>query len=219
MAIRPLELVLTGNARSATCAYSLYVSATGFPCGHERIYNLGGDRRAQQYRKERPEYRAESSWLAAPWLNAYLIKGAILVHLVRHPKLVIESWLRTPKAIEKGHHYWEYAARHCPRMSELDSDKDRCAHRYVQWNRLIERGAEGRQILRFGVERSPIFLLNALVDLGLPLCIREEDGLYQKRTINHHEDREVEPFSFDQIKDDRVREELEEISEEYGYAW
>src|SRR5689334_5762287 len=87
----PQRVLITGCARSGTGYLAALLTELGLECGHERVFA------PRTVRGSTPTWpdgvRAESSWLAAPYL-AHLPKGTAVVHLVRHPLAVMRSNLR-----------------------------------------------------------------------------------------------------------------------------
>jgi len=214
---RTLKLILTGPGRCATGFYSVFLSKAGLLCGHEKFFNpYGYDNALRRLVKHNLDLVADSAWPAAPFLDRPPLDAAFAVHLIRHPQQVIESWMRVPT--ESAPAYWDFAARWCPRMDELEHPIDRYAHRYVEWNRLIERKLAGREHVRFDVAQDPHILLMILMKKGLLEAMPPEDVLYGNREHNKHGQYEVR-FHLGLIRDRQVREDLELIAADYGYQW
>jgi len=213
---RPLDLILTCTGRTASGFYAQFMTSAGIPCGHEKIFNPYGYENALKRRLKMSRLRADSSWEAAPWLNSELLAGAQVVHLIRHPKATIESWMKFPT--ERAPVYWDYAAAYCPRMDELEHPIDRYAHRYVEWNRLIERELEGRDHIRFDIAREPRELLALLVERSLLSALPPAGRLYDNRHHNRHGNVPMR-FSLDLLHDAQIRADLLAISADYGYTW
>lgn len=78
--------VVVGTGRHGSKWTAEVLTAAGVPCGHEEWWNPTGERR--------PGLAGDSSWCALPWLPWH--RGPV-VHQVRHPLAVIESWLKAPE--------------------------------------------------------------------------------------------------------------------------
>jgi len=205
--MRKLKLVLTGTGRCATGFYAKFLTSAGITCGHERFFGVGGLETAMDALTHHwVGTVVESSWLAAPFLDDEPLKDALIVHLVRHPKLVIESWLRVP--VETTPVYADFLSAHLPEI-EQHSGIDRLAYRYVEWNRLIEQKCIGRDVIRFDVSREPIELLDKLAEFGLE---SSREGLYDNRTHNTKRGANIQVRLCD-VKDDKLRGALA------GYGW
>lgn len=216
-----LEIVFTGTGACATGAYATYLTEAGMPCGHERVFGIRGYEHALEKLENPNCKRAESSWLAAPYLDDPVLDGALVVHLVRHPKEFLESAMQTKPG---GGRYFMYAARWCPRVVELGRSWDGYAWRYVCWNELIEQKAGRRAYVRWDVAQEPVELIKLLRQMGHPLRVDEQDPVYRRRHINTHRQKKkagLPQYQFDagKLVFDDVRRDLERIAERYGYQW
>jgi len=85
--MKNLKYLIVGCGRSGTGFLASVISASGKnECGHEKIFNVYGINKNVSN-----EY--ESSWYSVPYLN-FLSPNVKIVHIVRHPKKVIESFHR-----------------------------------------------------------------------------------------------------------------------------
>ncbi|MHC4230096.1 MAG: glycosyltransferase family 2 protein [Planctomycetota bacterium] len=174
--MRKLKLVLTGTGRCATGFYAKFLTSAGITCGHERFFGVGGlETAVDTLQKHWTGTVAESSWLAAPFLDSEPLRDAIVVQLVRHPRLVLESWSRVP--VENSPHYASFLNHHLPELKNYHG-VDWLAYRYVAWNKIIEQRTD---VLGFDVNREPIELLDKLAEFGLE---SNRDDLFDDRTHN-----------------------------------
>jgi len=215
----PLELVFTGTGRCATQAYARYAYASGLQCDHEAIFGPYGYKDAKNNRRRHPTLTGESSWMAAPYLNQPMLKEAFVVHLVRHPKSVIESWLRTP---EKFWHYahWQFAAKHMGIVLTSENLLTWLTERYVRWNQMIENGMVGHSYIRIRVETNPKQAFRELACCGLPIQVNPSDPIWKGRNINAHW-QNAQPktqFELQNVESERLREQLRSMASRYGYA-
>lgn len=80
------KILITGCGRSGTGYISNYLTGAGIKCGHEDVFTLNGF-------KGWKDYEADSSWFAAPFLDE--LDGDVrIVHIVRHPDKVVNSFYR-----------------------------------------------------------------------------------------------------------------------------
>jgi len=206
-----LDVCVTGTGRCGTGYFSRLLSLVGLACGHEEIFSLGGLERAKVNLWNKPHLVADSSWLAAPFLSSLMLQDAIIVHLVRHPRLVIESAVRKGAfASPNIRGYSEYSVTHLPDLGEYVEDPASAeAFRYVHWNALIEREAAGRRILH-RVEDGYRALLKALGVAHSFLGQVAENTTYN--TSGPHEER----LKWDSIHSS-IRPALQETMRGYGY--
>ena len=220
--MQKLKLVFTGTGACATGAYAQYVSQAGLQCGHEKIFGPFGYPKVLENLAKDNCLSAESSWLAAPYLDREELGEAIVVHLVRHPAKVIAAMGRMP--IGAGR-YWLFAAVWSQTLLELGHSWDGFAYRYVYWNRMIELRltARGNHIFWKVDDADPLDLMEQLRSRGLNLRIDPNDPIYRKTGINRHmPKREAKPqyqFNLNKLRHSDIREDLEQIAERYGYEW
>jgi hypothetical protein len=79
------RILITGCGRSGTHYMANLLTAAGMPCGHETVFSAYGDNKAP--------FRYESSWYAAPFISQRKDITHV-IHLVRHPQKVMESFYR-----------------------------------------------------------------------------------------------------------------------------
>lgn len=152
-AMEPQRVLVTGCARSGTGYLAALLSELGLPCGHERVFEPRTLHRPVAVAPAWPaSVRAESSWLAAPYL-ARLPAGTTVVHLVRHPLAVMRSNLRIGFFTSPSE-YLDHACAHVPGLFD-GQPIERAARYWIGWNTLIERQARlaGVPLLRVRLER------------------------------------------------------------------
>jgi len=216
-----LKLLFTGTGACATGAYAQYVSQAGLQCGHEKVFGPFGYTKALENLNDDKCRPAESSWLAAPYLDRPELRDAVIVHLIRHPAKVISTMSRVPTGAGR---YWLFAAAWCPRLLEYGKRWDGLAYRYVFWNQMIELKLAASNHITWKVDDAdPLDLLALLQERGLRLSIKASEPVYQKRGINRHRpDREKKPqyqFNPKKVMDLDIRASIERIAERYGYSW
>ena len=81
-----LEYIATGTGRCGTRYVSRVLSEVGIPCGHESIFQPKGI-------VKNDRLQADSSWLAAPYLNHDIALNVPVIHVKRHPVDVVSSYV------------------------------------------------------------------------------------------------------------------------------
>ncbi len=137
--MKKLHYLVTGTGRSGTVYLANVLTAAGIPCGHESIFTPGGIKEARARLKGTSPIEvswisrescgnwmpcpadlvAESSYLAAPYLRDRLLQGTRIIHAVRNPMQVINSFVvglryfREPFPTDIWH---EFIWNHLPEM-------------------------------------------------------------------------------------------------------
>lgn len=124
-----LRFVIVGTGRCGTGFTAGLLTAYGIPCGHETRFGPPFGARAW-IRARRQRIEGDASWLAVPALPT--LRGATVLHQVRHPLDVIGSFLAlgffaTPDADV----YTRFAARHFRFTGEPMQDAMRW---WLEWN-------------------------------------------------------------------------------------
>lgn len=132
-----LETIVTGTGRCGTAYAAKLLTEAGLNCTHEEVWGF------HVADWEQPQAPAEASWVAAPFLQGPFARDAQVIHLVRHPKHVIESLIKTGFFDDNEERtdwsYTQFAYDNLPALLEIDDPVDRAAFFYVEWNRMIER--------------------------------------------------------------------------------
>ena len=94
-----MDIIVSGTGRCGTGFMSRWLTSAGIKCTHEGVFNLGGWDSALekiQHRLANTQWgwRADSSWLAAPFLHYPELDDMTVIHVVRHPKPTLDSFLR-----------------------------------------------------------------------------------------------------------------------------
>ena len=162
------------------------------------------------------QFAADASWMAAPYLDSEQLEDVPVVHMTRHPKKVIASWIR--KHPHSTPRYWQFFLDHCPEVNEIESVIDQFAARYVLWNDLIESKLNGHDFYRWRVEDGEDGLLAWLADRGIvDLTYIDRRTLYPNKTYNTKSG-EPKEISLEQVSEP-WRSRLAETAERYNYRW
>lgn len=227
-----LSFVVTGCSRSGTGYTAQLLSAAGFPCGHERVFEI--DRVAELEQPEasfasRRGFVGDSSFLAAPYLER-LPAGTVVLHQLRDPIDVIRSHLGIrfftepfePSVYLAENHpeFLAFVERHCPEVFRETGEVARCMRYWVSWNRMVERAEEieGLRYYRYRVEDMDRELLRTIVamldgrrgDHELDAALASVPSAVNARVRD-------ESATWDALPVDDLRGELERLSERYGY--
>ena len=154
-----LNYLVTGTGRCGTLYMAKLLSSIGIPCGHESVFTFNGYEHAKQVLNndlpiknsfisllngtewfDPEDMQAESSYMAAPFLKTDLLKNTKIIHLVRHPFLVINSFVNAINYFksEVPSNVWEtFIYSQCPELKEPMAQYDRAALYYVLWNKKI----------------------------------------------------------------------------------
>jgi len=160
------------------------LTSAGVHCTHEQVFmwpRPKAEFAREQYslRERNPDWgwKAESSWLAVPFLGADWLDVTV-VHLVRHPENVIRSHQRIRNWTANNANYragqaWMY--KNVPGLEAIDQGTDKSAFFYLEWNKHIEPYAD----VFHRIEDDPRMLLDKL---GIDYTGRE---LFADTTYNH----------------------------------
>jgi len=214
-----LQLIGVGTGRCGTRYVAKLLSSAGLLCGHEYFFSYSGLIEARRrLNQERNAYVGDTSWLAVPLLDSPELRDALVIHIVRHPKKVIESMLRAPPGLAPP--YDAYLRRHLPILWAYDEEIDRDVLRYVGWNKWIERlCADGRPYIRYRVEDGPMALFELMREVGAVNKLPSEGDLFSNTKCNtkgaEREHVEADPDTINFM----LRVQLKGIVQEYGYEW
>jgi len=214
--MRKIDVIATGTGRCGTGMVARLLTTAGIETGHEDVFSYWGYLASLERLKVRLRVRGESSWLAAPWLYTAPLAEAFVIHLIRHPKQVMESWIREPTHLSPI--YWHFFEKRFPEVAEYEYPLDRYAYRYVVWNHMIEYACEDRAHVRFDIARDPVELVEILHKQGLLDTVKPRDALYLNRKHNKHAQYQT-VFHPNMLHDDGVRTMLQDIASDYGYQW
>lgn len=241
-----LDYLITGTGRCGTVYCAKFLTAAGIPCGHEAVFDyqgfavalkrLNGDAPlalsdASQMRVhpdgsitrlatyvDLEQLRADSSYLAAPFLDHERLKDTQVIHVVRHPVSVIQSFCfyldyfqghmpHPANDITRRYEFFIYTA--LPELMNYDlSVVERCALYYVKWNRLIHDKLRNRSHLFLKIEDASVKLGDYL-GRSAPSVQKDENTFYKKT---------ARKFTLADIQSKYVLDELTSYAKEIGYT-
>jgi hypothetical protein len=96
-------------------------------------------------RRKNPDWgwQAESSWLATPYLQKPELSPLTVVHLVRHPKKVIESKLRLMFFTHPryGPHF-NWMVQFIPKINDFERPEEKAVYWYLKLNEMVTARAD-----------------------------------------------------------------------------
>lgn len=212
-------LVVAGTGRCGTKFMSEVLKSVGVNCTHQNFFGVwyignmmtaeNMEQKIQAQLTNEWSQDADSSWLAGPFVAMAKQAGWKVVHLVRKPRLVINSLVKCQvfESEKRYGNFYHFAYKHCPAMRNEPTEKERAARFYVNWNRMIEPHAD----ILWNVERDPRTLLD-LLDID-----HEGREIFDNTAYNWRGG----PLVDTQLDDLNpvLRRDVTEIAERYGYEW
>lgn len=210
---RHFWLLATGTGRCGTGYVAQVLSSCGVKCSHEGVFQRDPVDETRHKLGVRLDpnnewwgWEAESSWLAAPFLSWPELVGVTVVHLVRHPKSVIDSQMRI-RAFGSDNVWRHWQEAWLPDLADL-APVEAAATFYIHWNRMIEPHAD-----HFHRIEDPVLPL--LTRLGIDWHDKE---VYANTQYNSRGGWGPSDVDLDGLPN-LLRSELRTMCEEYGYEW
>lgn len=231
-----LDYLIAGTGRSGTVYMARLLTSLGINCGHEAIFNHEGLSNAIKIilekkplvtshcsrhdilNKEQPinkwlddsKIRAESSYLAVPYLESALFKKTKIIHSVRHPLKVISSHIKDIDFFnfenEKFKVWINFILKFLPEIKDIDNNIERACYYYINWNKMIEKHAHFRHKVEDECSDELLNFLN----------VERTENIFTNTKINSWNKRE-EDLSIDQIPNGSIKKELIELARKYEY--
>ena len=232
--MKKLEYLVTGTGRCGTVFMARFLTSLGVPCGHEAIFDWRGYRWAEKRLKgEEPvecssasslslvngkwiaespwvdasEIVAESSYLAAPFLDDPILEDVPIIHVVRNPIRVINSfcnYLGYFQEREGTNSYEQMIYRHFPELKLNMTQYDRAALFYILWNGLID----SKESFFHRIEDDTDTLLEFL----------HKQGPHYSNTQINSQAQPGKRFLFRDIESKEIAQRLSIKCQQYGYS-
>ena len=179
-------MIVTGTGRCGTVYMSRFLSDIGIQCGHESFFCHDGWAFAKRRLLGKSPLElskvsqkdmvanevigsswldcssivADSSYMAAPFLNHSLLSGVSVIHIIRNPFKVITSFVKDFGYFvdnDRRDSYQKFIYAHLPRLIDYKDPIDAATYFYLEWNKMIELNAKvsGRRYLRQKIEDIP----------------------------------------------------------------
>lgn len=136
----PISFVVTGAGRSGTGYTAKVLSALGYPCLHEGIFDRAAAVPPVKLFYDEPAVWGDSSWMVPPAYGS-LPDGVLILHQVRNPVAVIRSHMGI-QFFQKPNAYTRFALAHLTSVRADDYAVVKCMKLWVEWNRLAAAAAE-----------------------------------------------------------------------------
>ena len=240
--MKKLKYLVTGTGRSGTVFMARLLTSVGILCGHETIFDFNGLEAAKQRLCEEQELKlsycsgmkfdhktntyasvdwhpniqsivADSSYMSAPFLNDDILSGTTIIHVVRNPVNVIDSfcnsidYFSSISVNEEAEKYEKFIYSHATDLRQDLPQYDKAALYYILWNEMIEKSNPD---IFFRIEDDPSLLLNKI---GIP----EGQPYFCEKSVNTFERVKLDQFDCTKIKTKSIRIKLCDFAEKYGY--
>jgi len=234
--MKKLKYILTGTGRCGTVYYARLLDSLGVRCSHEGVFapdNLDGvlDRlngrtaiitssRSREYDAywSTDDIVAESSYMAAPFLNRPEFKDTKVIHLLRHPIKVISSYFydlqyyKYPRGTP--HAYMDYVYQFIPELEDDTLDNIlRITRFYLEWNKMIVKNCKDK------IEKGD-YLLHKVEEGCEPvlkwLGLKPTSNMFQDEKANTMKHR-IDLFSISHFQPHPLRDELVAFADKHGY--
>jgi hypothetical protein len=233
----PTRFVVAGCSRSGTTYMAKLMTALGFPCSHERIFNIcriyesKWDLSDPMTAFSEPEAaQGDASFLSIPYLDQ-LPKGTVILHQVRDPLKVIRShmgmrffaepYVPSIYLAEEHLDFLDFLKRHAPEIFEVENEIGRCMRYWYHWNRLAERVEDypDYTYIRYRVEDLNQDTLHSILrkadlDADEQRC---EQALAEVSTTTNTRPRDLS-WTWANLPAGLEREQVAELAAIYGYS-
>ena len=239
--IGELKYIVVGTGRSGTVYMAKLLTSLGLPCGHETIFNYDGYEKALSriqnkkgeisliaklashadeasnvnwFSSEKPVLIADSSYMAAPFLDKPEFSNVKVIHVVRDSLKVINSFVNGFEYFQDNIvdedliPYHEFIYNHVPELRKSMNPISRAALYYVRWNQMIESKVNRNNYFRFNVESN----INKLCKF---LKVNITPNVYTNSSANHKYAVENQHVDFWQISSLEIRNELIRMHNKY----
>jgi hypothetical protein len=226
-----LDYIITGTGRCGTMSIAKSLTSINIKCGHEVIFTYDGLKKAIDNAAIHRDLKAESSYMAAPFLDCELLSNCKIIHLVREPMKVINSFVvsycfflssmptskkyynvRTyeyPPGSDPEFKFMKFIYSNVPSLYDINiSPAERAALYYIEWNILIEKFCHNRNFLFHPIE-SNIDKLCDFLDV-------ERGSLKLDNTVNKSQYKKA--YNINNIYSEHIKYRLLEIGKKYGYC-
>lgn len=233
-----LNYVVVGTGRSGTVFMARLLTSVGIPCSHEMLFDYSGlDKALKRMNGEsdlelswtsRSIYlnnraveidpwlsdltaiQAEASFMAVPFLNNAVFDDCKVIHVVRDPVKVVNSFCNYIDYFKSGiptNAYETFIYEQIPELKDDLTQYDRAALYCVKWNQMIERH---KVDLFHKIEDGPDSVMSFLGKSG---------PHFQDDTINTYKARSVskDRFCIDRIKNRDIFKDFVAMGRRYGY--
>lgn len=228
-----LKYLVTGTGRCGTVFMARLLTSVGIPCGHETIFDWRGLEIAKSRLSGKESLKlsycstvewndgiwsqlpvwlpdinkieAESSYMAAPFLDQDVLADATVIHVVRNPIRVVNSFCNHIEYFRNNtanNSYEQFIYNCLPELRKEMPACDRACLFYIRWNQMIKSSIFHR------IEDDPQKITEALGING---------PVIRDKTINTMKKKGVKTFFLQDIQSSEIRDEFVALGKSYGY--
>ena len=171
-----LKFIVTGTPRSGTNFMCRFLTSCGIMCGHESIFTYEGvceavgkmknpnsvhtsdcsQRQVMPDKSFRQDGKwfdpntqvADSSYMAAPFLDYTILSEVKIIHVVRNPFKTISSIYADANFFSRHERsqtkYVNFVYKYLPLLQQIDDRFEKTIKFYVEWNKMIADTSNGR---------------------------------------------------------------------------
>ena len=231
-----LKYVITGTGRCGTVFMARFLTSLGIPCGHESIFGHEGlevaKRRLNEvlwpdlshaskmslingkwheepvWIKDLSKIQADASYMAAPFLDDKCLTDTKIIHVVRNPIEVVQSfcnYINYFKSNIPSNKYEEFIYGKIKELTNSISNYDRACLFYIIWNEMIEKRAD----FFHRIEDDP----NKICDF---ISVHSQE-FFSNKSINSYKRWTEEKFDIHMISDSEIKKKFVAMGRRYGY--
>jgi len=236
--IGDLKYLVVGLPRSGTTYMARLLASVNVMCGHESIFTPNGLEEAknkilygqristslvsninvlenQKYDDwfDPEKIQAESSYMAAPYLNDECIIDSKIIHVVRNPLKVISSLYFDLIFFnyDQMDEWKAFVLNHLPELKLIKNEIERACYFYLCWNQMIEKSKYTKEYLLHKVENQ---CNQNLIDF---LKIEHPKTFFSNTTMNSWKKDRQKDITFNDIPNGTIKKDFIEMSIKYGY--
>ena len=215
-----------------------FLTNLGISCGHEAIFDWFGIEMAQKrllgqrtiqtsicsmYNHISEEIAenwfdpttvmADSSYMAAPYLDNPLLKDVKIIHLVRNPLKVLSSWVEDIHFFDDEprnglEHYRQFIYSHLPQIKYKPTEIERACRYIIEWTKLIENSKRDKIVVK--IENWPYKKMLDYLNVPYP------ENFPKNKKINSWKLR-TKDIKLKDIPQSETKNEFEHLIEKYNY--
>jgi hypothetical protein len=238
-----LKIVATGTGRCGTTYVAKLLTSLGINCGHESVFDYSNDEIIKKRIVDK-NYRtlskvsqidndnwinpktitADSSYMAAPYLDWPELKKVKVIHVIRNPLNVIRSFVLDFKYFNKNMPdkknifnelgFEEKIWKILPELSTIQNKFERGCYFYIYWNKMIEEKIQNKKSIRINIEDKN--KVNKIANF-----INKPEITFMENNTNSFENitkkKPSKEITLDDIPDGEIKNELLKMMEKYGY--
>lgn len=155
MGNKGLDIIIVGTGRCGTGFMSKLLTSAGIPCGHEATYSV------TRGFIDKPDLSADSSWLVSPLLDDSRFDDTTIIHVVRKPLNIINSFISFGFYKDTGIYsaHYNHILKFIPSMNDYDNPINKAFCHVIEWSNMIFNYNKCRL---HRIEDSPVELIKEL---------------------------------------------------------